>query len=372
MTADASEVSAAPSGPEELWRDYRPLCRHIVSRSHIPFQDVDDVTNNIMTRLIESDIIGMFDPDYYIEHGGKVIAAKFRSFFTAQVQLRVKGQRDKLGRLGSHETLLCDQPVTAEGVSWIEMFGGQWWDDYSDLDADEFLSRMRTWLAFVPPRSDQDRCDLLALFDEVTGEARAEGRIDYARIQDRFGIGYTTARGWVARLRELLSAARESLPPVSAFEISGVPLTALQLRSAINILRSCMSTAVRQPLAKAGHPLASAADPRWYHPFSQEEIAEFPDLKTPRGTKQKHFGHVKTAVLHRLERMLAEVAPTSWLPDLEPEVIAPTPVAPEPEPVSPLDEIESELWKLGADPLVVDRILALAERHREESLCPAA
>ncbi len=343
--------TGVPSGPEELWRDYYGLAVAIVRKMGVPAQEVEDVTSAVMTRLIESDIISMYRSDYVSGRTGSTVS--FRSFFAANVSIRVKGQRDKLSRKAAHEALICDS-TTSEGTTWLELFGGSWWDDHSYLDAEEFVSRMRTWLALQPPRSDLDRCDLVGLFDEMVREIETEGKVNYKTIQERFGVGYTTARSYVARAREAIAAGRDCGAIAATWEIGGVKLGITGVREAATILRSKKSTNVLLPLRHHGHPLAGAGD--WYHQFAAEEIELFPELAKPAGTRQKHYGKVKGAVIHRLERMLAEVVS----PPAELSASSELKVVEVPEEGDPAELLESILWKLGADAGTVSRGMALA------------
>ena len=86
-----------------------------------------------------------------------------------------------------------------------------------------------------------------------------------------------------------------------------IEVDAKQLDSAITILKNDQSTAVKQPLAKQGHPLADMA----YHDISKQVLKEHPELKIPPGTKAKHVGQVKIAVLHHLNAKIAELAATA-------------------------------------------------------------
>ena len=174
-------------------------------------------------------------------------------------------------------------------------------DDYSALDAEEFIARMRSHLSAIPPRSARDTCDLVALFDELVAETEQTGGFSYAGIQARFGVSGTTAGAWLSRLRKVLSPALGR--PVTV--IGGVALSAEQIADAVQVLRDAPGIMVAQPLAKAGHPLAGA-EKRWYHPFAKAEMKKFPGLVAAPGTHAKPAGNVKAAVLHRLERILAE------------------------------------------------------------------
>jgi hypothetical protein len=160
----------------------------------------------------------------------------------------------------------------------------------------------------------------------------------------------------VLRLREVLGSARAAALPEVSFSVHGVQLGAADVRTAIQVLESAKGIMVAGPLERSGHPLAGAAK-GWYHPFSREEIAAFPELRVDPQTHSKPAGHVKLAVLHRLHRMLAESldgCAETQSPDQEQSAAVPESPqavpfdAPEPETPSPWDQIEATLWRLGA------------------------
>jgi hypothetical protein len=97
-----------------------------------------------------------------------------------------------------------------------------------------------------------------------------------------------------------LSGQVEAAEPAKV-EVGGVYVTAAQIDDAIKILQKDMSTAVRQPLKAAGHPLA-AMD---YHEVSEAHLAKHPELTAAKGSKQQHVGHVKPVILHHLAEQAA-------------------------------------------------------------------
>jgi hypothetical protein len=89
-------------------------------------------------------------------------------------------------------------------------------------------------------------------------------------------------------------------------DVGGVSVSQPEVASAIQILTNDKSTAIKQPLAKAGHPLA-ASD---YHAVVKAELAAHPELKVPKGTKAKHVGQAKIAYLHHLGAKHSALAAT--------------------------------------------------------------
>lgn len=344
MQPKASDV---PADAGELVKQYRDLIRRLVIKRGVPAQDADDATQFILTRMIERNVLGMYDPS----------KGTFRNFVCAQASVYANGQRDKVLRKATRELLIADSPVDGEdgGTSWADTFGGlAACDDYSYIDAEEWVTRMRAHLASIPPRSLDDACDLVAVFDELLREIHVHGQYSRDELCARFSIGATTAAAWITRLREIMAGAGDGLPSVPVqHEVGGVVLTLADIRSAIKILREARGIMVRQPLAKAGHPLGSAPDVRWYHPFSKAERKAYPDaVEVDPQTHQAPADHVKRAVIHGLERMLGIA-----LAD-EP---APVEAAPEPE-ATPVDEFEATMWRYIKDAQEMDRVLALARR----------
>jgi hypothetical protein len=353
-------ASAVPGTDEEFIRQYRGYVIGLVRRAGIAPQDAEDVADEILLAELtarnhqkeEVGIRALYDPEHTAEHQGVTQRVSFRAFLSHRVMLRVRGKGDSIRKRAAREPLLCDAQVE-DGVPWIEVFGGQCWDDYPDLDAAEFVRRMRSHLASVPP--PEGSCDLLALFDELCREVREEGDVSAASVGSHFQVSDTVAAAWLARLREVMSAAGEHLPVPEKHVISGVVLSPADLREAITILREARGIMVRQPLARAGHPLARAEDPGWYHALAAAERRAYPHLEVDPQTHRRPAGHVKLAVIHRLERMLGVAMADA-------EAQAELAAVPEEEPTV-LDEIEASLWQLGAGPEQVTSILGLVEQY---------
>jgi hypothetical protein len=355
--------SVTPATNEEFIEVYGSYIRRLVQRAHIPWAEVEDVTSEVILAELTAKnrqgepvgILALYDPEYRSEQYPDAPPISFRQFLSHRVMLRCRGKGETLARRAGRELLLCDTS-TPEGVRWIELFGGHVWDDYPDLDAQEFIRRMREHLATVPSRVTEPGA-LVELFDELLRQIREEGEVTAGSITERFGISMVAANAWLARLREVVAGTGDELPAPVSYTISGITLTPSEIRSAIETLKNAKGIMVKQPLVRAGHPLAQAEDPEWYHPFSREERQAYPYLEVDPATRQKPAGHVKLAVIHRLERMLGMALAEQEAP-------------PEPEPPEPVEEedprlqqIECELWKLGASLSQVELVKRLAQEY---------
>lgn len=350
-----TESFIAPADADGLWREYGTYMRRLVVRKGVPDQEADDVLSNIVTRLIARDVLDMYDP-------GRGVT--FKAFLSSIVVTYVKGQRDKLGRLGKRELLIADKAQDETGTTWAELFGGAWFDDYSHLDTQQFIDRMRAYLAMVPPTDNS--FGLLDLFDELVREVRQDGEASVKAVKEHFGVPASVVKARMGSLQATLKGTPEAPPP--SWEVHGATVGPLEVRAAIDALEGAKGIMVAQPLARCGHPL-SKCPKGWYHQFSSEEIAAYPHIAIDPQTHRKPAGHVKVAVLHRLHRMLAEAstglssASSSTASASVPQPVVNTEqlntltVA---EQDTPRDLIEAELFRLGATPDKVDYILGLA------------
>jgi hypothetical protein len=346
--ADA-QPGVFPASDTEMCEQYLDYVRKILIRSGIAPASAQDATQEVFTHLIRRNVRGMYKPEYVAQHGEKAVRSSFRTFLTAQVLLYARGIREKHQRIAGRELCVLDTPGDR---SWAEALAGTWMDDYAGLEDSELLSRMRVWLALQPPTAPGEQ-DLLALFDGLAAESR-DGR--------RLQLSPAKRKAALSSLREALEGAQGAPLPEVSFHVHGVTLSPADVHTAIQVLEAAKGIMVAGPLERASHPLARAAK-GWYHPFSREEIAGFPELKTDPQTHRKPAGHVKLAVLHRLRRMLAESFDgnaEAQAPDQgQSETALPIPQAaslgvPEPEPPSPWDQIEATLWRLGAELADVD------------------
>lgn len=289
---------SAPSGPDELFRQYYGYVRRIVANTPaIPAQDAEDVAMEIMTRFVERDVVGMFDPDMKFRHDGQEIQARFRTFLTAQVALYVKGQRDKLGRQRKHETPVIDTPGEDGGPSLLDLFGGAE-DDLSALDAAEWIRQARAFLATVPKRSDRDRCDLVRLFDTMIDQVGRTGEVSTAETAARLGVSPAVTGRWVTWLRENL---RQQAALSRRVKIGGETYTLAHVRQATGLIKAVKGQPhfPAQALFKAGSPLAGID----YHKIARLERAAHPECELPAGDHHKPAPHVLAAVVRHLDRV---------------------------------------------------------------------
>jgi hypothetical protein len=288
-----------------MFREYGSYAKGLLIRQGVPKEHADDAVQDVFERLIARGVREKYEPDHTVDHQGEAKRCTFRAYFSGIVALYARGIRERHQANARRELFLFDMPGDDGGtVHWAEALAGKWMDDYPSLSDDEFVDRIRTWLALQPPEArwvpatgerETGGADLLVLFDALADEAAGPQRT-------------AKAKAAMAALRTTLKATGAAPPPETDWEIGGVTLTPESLNEAVRLLEASASIMVLAPLQAAGHPLGSAPDARWYHPFSEAEREAFPHLEIDPNTHRRPAGHVKIAVLHRMRRMLAEAA----------------------------------------------------------------
>lgn len=353
----------APADADELYRrdgDYiLGFARKYLNESG-NYQDAEDVASDIVEHLLMPSrktgltALEQYDPDTVSDHTKHNVT--WRAFLSHKVELYLRGKREQVVRRTSREPLQCDAPVGEDGERWIELFGTAHEDEYPSLTDDEFVSRIRGHLATLPDTyggrasagdtetwsSQPGGVSLLAAFDEIR---ESVVRTDKARVES---LKRVDSRQALETLRAVVRGAAAA-PEPGKFDVQGVILDAAEMRDAIDKLRAGKGNHVHVPLRD--HRLQLEGPPKWYHPFSAAERKLYPECTMDPKTHARPADHVKRAVIHRLERMLAEAGHLVERPE-------------DPEPEVTRDELlEAELWKIkGMTTEQVDAVLDAVRR----------
>lgn len=225
MTAAVSGVDymSAPKDYAELFRTYYPYVVNLVNKFGITDDNKEDVASEILTRFMERGFLEKFDPALRFEYNGEWRPARFKSFLSKFVLTYVQGFYDKQKRILVREVQICDMYLTGDeragaGVRWVEVYGevAQSHED-EILDAlveQELADGLRRYLADVPRRSSNDRCDLVALFDEVRAQCLQRGSYDITTLKASFEVSSTAMHTWMWWLKaNMCEALGLPLPP---------------------------------------------------------------------------------------------------------------------------------------------------------------
>jgi hypothetical protein len=346
----------APQNAEEFWVRDGGYVQNLVRKMLGPgtsAHDAEDVAADIFERLLVArnldgqGILEQYSAGFTSERTGQPVT--WRGFLSGKVSLYVRGKREKLARDHGRELLLCDTQAGDGGERWVELFGGQVWDDYPSLTDEQFTERMRDYLATVPDGWDGGG-SLFQVFNEILERVK-----NGERVTQVAGMSRKDTAAAVSRIRQAVEGADWSHPQWGDIVVGGIALTPTEARDALDRLRAAKGNHVHRALA--GHRLTAEAPKGWYHEFAQAELQCFPecDVDSREGrVGGGGAGHVKEAVIHGLARMLAG-AP-------EPEPVPAAEDAPEEE-VTREDLLESELWHIqGMGREMVDAVISAARK----------
>jgi hypothetical protein len=342
----------APADAAELWeRDggfVYSLTRKLLG-PEVSAADAEDAAAEIIERLLVSvndkgeTILGQYSAGYVSERTGQPVT--WRSFLSGKVARYCRGKRESIARRNGRELLLCDTEAGDGGERWVELFGGRVWDDYPSLTDEEFEQRMRDYLAALPGAWEGPG-SLFDVFNEVLDRVKSGERATQVA-----GLTRKQTALALVRIREL-SAAAMAAPPRGPVAVAGVELTLAEARDALDRLRGASGNHVHRALA--GHRLMAEGRKGWYHAFAKAELAAYPGCAVEAWAGKvggAGNGHVKAAVIHGLQRLLAGA----------PEEPEPAPSLP--DEVSRAELLEAELWRItGLDAARIDAIIAAAER----------
>jgi len=198
---------APPLSLEEVIREYTPLVRGILYNKGV--SNVDDASQEVLTRFMENDLLEIYDPGFSVVHEGVLYGAKFRSFLTAYVQRSALGIRDKEARLRAREVKSLDAASSPDAGAAESSLKDQLVADQAeflaDLEADELVIRLREWLAFVPVRGKRDISLLFELILVQLAENPALPKPDRSRLARDMGVSVSAVGTMLTEMRQEMS-----------------------------------------------------------------------------------------------------------------------------------------------------------------------
>jgi DNA-directed RNA polymerase specialized sigma24 family protein len=204
-----------PDSFEDMYRHYFPYVVRLVGYFGIDSQNAEDVAQNILAKFFEKRALEDFNPEYTSSHDGVIRSAVFRTFLSGFVKAYVRHYRDRQALQRDREGLSTDQVMfryadSGEGATWLDLNAPTYTDEHEELQEIELVTSIRARLAAVPPRNDQDRCDLPAFFNAVLEQTYNDGKVDTAALALQFQVSKTTVQNWLKRLRAEVSQVIEA------------------------------------------------------------------------------------------------------------------------------------------------------------------
>ena len=190
--------SNCPPDYETWYRQYRSETYYWVSRAGVNPREYDDIVNEIMTRFMERDSLGVFDPTF--ANRSATGRSQFRSYYSNFVVGYASGKHRNQVRYLKKHALVFDAKTGDGESTWGEVFAPAQVD--AQVDAAAFA------LAIDAVRA---RCGA-ELVDAVLYLATS-GSVPQKQLSELLG---TTVRGAKTGLDAVRGALRDALAEVDA------------------------------------------------------------------------------------------------------------------------------------------------------------
>lgn len=212
----------APKDFAEMYSRYYGYCKGLVVKLGIKPGAAEDVTQEIFERLLETNALKQFDPNYKIVHNAEQIQARFQSFLTAKIEHYVRGKRDRQITHARREPVILDQPIGDGSSTLKDVLEPGTSDVATDAEDAEMVVFIRQYLTTIPKRSKLDVMDLPKVYDLIqvqmaefkyiddeSGRVR-KFRIDIPLLAAGLGISTTATHSWLGLLRSHIIAAYQA------------------------------------------------------------------------------------------------------------------------------------------------------------------
>lgn len=197
-----TDMTFVPKSFDELFRHYYPFVTQLVIRRGIARQNADDVSQAILLKFWENDVLTDFNPEMIVRSGRRTVFGSFLGAFILAYLPRHWERQNKLLRfefdLIDDDTSYTDQDSTE---SWLDAMGHTVEDDTTDIEEEELAMMIRAHLILSTPINGQDKCNLTDLFDSIRARTLVGDKMSVMSLVHEFGVSEPTMQKWLKRLR---------------------------------------------------------------------------------------------------------------------------------------------------------------------------
>lgn len=197
-----------PATFEELYREYHPYVLTLVRKFGIDPVNVEDVTSQLMIKLLEKDLVSQFDGKLVSTYTGKPV--EFKSYLYNFIAVYVQHHRHRQQVIKRRDCYYIGSSDTPDGVvedeasySWLAARGIYHEDTYEDLTLHELLSQIRTLLEREPQKASE-KVRLPEFFEKALRQVEETGKLNQTELAAHFGVSLTTIWKRTQRLREIV------------------------------------------------------------------------------------------------------------------------------------------------------------------------
>jgi DNA-directed RNA polymerase specialized sigma24 family protein len=195
----------APKDYAEMYTNYFGYIRSLCVKYGIDYEDVNDVAQDLICRIIDRDLLGDYDPDRVFQTASGPKKATFTAMLTTFVSRSLLNYRDKQGVRRRREPVRLQEPAPGgndrfprtHGSLWIDLYAVENTEDVTEAVVlhSDFVSasqRALEHLASLPMRNPRDRRRFLPdLFRFCVEQVLLTGQVSRKEVARRFGCSDT-------------------------------------------------------------------------------------------------------------------------------------------------------------------------------------
>jgi hypothetical protein len=187
-------VTLAPENYEDLVRHFYGLIRGQVAKAHgANPEDVDDLTQDMIVKLIQRDVLSWYDKDKVFETPNGPRTAKFPTLLKSVVRKFLRTPIETRIMKAAREPVRLEQP-TATGEMWAEVYAPADPEDYEAEVYVEFeMNRAYRHLATIRVGVDMT---MDTVFAAMVHQAQDDGRLVRKRVARLLGVQDSTMTRW--------------------------------------------------------------------------------------------------------------------------------------------------------------------------------
>lgn len=183
-----------PSTEAEVFEQYYPHVKFLVSKAGIRKDYVDDYAMILITKFMERGMLRKYDPEHLSEVDGIKRTANFKTFLSGFVNayLRSFAKRDAInaGRSFYSSDMLVGEN---KDIPLLDYLGMSVSDDTQDIEVAELIQTVRNRLKFHE--------NLSLFFEMVLLQVEEHGKVEVGELSEMFEVTRSTIYNWIKKLR---------------------------------------------------------------------------------------------------------------------------------------------------------------------------
>lgn len=193
-------TAVVPTSEAEVFRQFYPHVKFLVTRAGIRKDYIEDLSMNLMIKIMEKDILGQYDPQRKSEFrgaDGELKTTSFKTYLSGFVNsyLRHFASRDAIE--ASRSRVSTDIYVGENGdTPLLDYLGVSIPDGTEEVEVSFLVESVKNRLL------NHKNSRMALFFDMILLQVEEHGKIDIQELAEMFEVSRTSVHNWLKKLRE--------------------------------------------------------------------------------------------------------------------------------------------------------------------------